>query len=294
MNLQWVRGRTHVPVAMAAALGLFVTGCASGAADPQAVYHPVGHPAPVRLVSDTDQTIPYSQNLVILIAPAGATALKVQAVGGSGGSDGANDQVGGLGAVVNATIPVTGTNQQFAVGVGGQGASGQSSGGWGAGPESGGSGSGTGNGGSGGGGAATVIQMWDPNTQGGQVLIAAAGGGGAGSDGAGTGGAGGNAGQNPSPGATGGGGQPGAGGPAGTPLGAPIGQNGNQAQNAVAFGGGGGGGFGGGNGGTSSQYGGGGGGGAGMSYTDPSLSVVTIGTAAESGNGQVAAQWVMG
>ena len=282
-------------VAMAVVCGA-VTGCASGVADPQAIGRPAVVTSSARSVGDTDQTIPYSGNAtpVIITAPAGATALQVEAVGGSGGTDGSGDHVGGFGAVVDGTIPVSSAAQQFAVTVGGQGGSGPNSGGWGAGAETGGSGSGTGTSASGGGGGATMIQMWDATTQSGQGLIIAAGGGGAGSNGAGTGGNGGAAGQAPGSGTTGGGSQPGAGGLAGTPVGLPMGQDGNQAQNAVAFGGGGGAGFGGGGGGTSSRYGGGGGGGAGMSNTDPSVSGVTVQTADESGNGQVIVQWVTG
>ncbi len=273
-------------------LGASTPTSASGVAASRAIDHPAAATSSARSVGDSDQTISFTQSQVIITAPAGATALTVRAIGGSGGSDGAGDHVGGLGAVVSTTIPVTSVNQQFAVMVGGQGSSGPDSGGW-QGQAVGGSGSGVGNGASGGGGAATTIQMWDPNTQSGAPLIVAAGGGGAGSNGASAGGDGGNSGQNPSAGAGGSGMQPGAGGQAGTLMGMPPwGQNGNQAQNAVAFGGGGGAGYSGGNGGTSSQYGGGGGGGAGFCFLDPTLYNTAVQTADESGNGQVTVQWV--
>lgn len=213
--------------------------------------------------------------------PAGVTLVQVVAAGASGGSLGSNS--GGVGAQVQAVVPVV-AGEQLTIILGGQGAGTTTA------PNTGGTnggGAGTGdtpllaNGG--GGGGATVLRRaatssTDDYLTSRNALLVAGGGGGSGNGslsnvvagGAGgtpTGGAGG--GSNGGPGAT----QSQAGGAA-------INNNGSAGMSSAGGGGGGGGGYYGGGGGSSAS-----GGGGGSSWATAAAASASYGVAAASGNG---------
>lgn len=212
--------------------------------------------------------------------PAGVSSVTVTAVGAAGGQGGCTGGGGGQGALLTATVPVSG-GEVLDVLVGGTGANGSCAGG-----DSPGGVGGGGNAPNGGGGGGGASALGTSIAQGfGSLFVVGAGGGGGGV-GFGSGGGGGNAGASGG-GGDGDGGSPGtatgggAGGPAGSLCGpgntggaGSFGQGGIGAVTISGDGGGGGGGyFGGGGGGSGVCFGGGGGGGS--SFIIDSASNVT-------------------
>jgi len=250
------------------------------------------------------------------IVPAGVTSLQITGSGGSGGNGtivaGVDESVavGGLGAEITASFPVT-PGDQLAIDVGSVGGPGVGYVGGGGGTSSAGQGGGPGGNtnvsatdgapGGGGGGGTTVVDLTT-----GQVLLDAGGGGGSGGSGVGAylsalgsnGGPGANAGD-PAANRGGGNGIAGAGAGNGSgglfaSAGQPVGTSGSGEApgSGAGTGGGGGGGVVGGGGGSAGTFGGGGGGGggAGSSAWAPGATNVLVSNAPR-GDGGVLVSW---
>lgn len=296
----WARRMAVGAVGMGAVTSMLLFGCgAASAATPAAAPSPT--------------TVSYQSSDAVqqVVVPDGVTSVKLQVLGGAGGS-GISDGNAGDGALATGSLAVT-PGEELDISVGGRGGnaaySGTSAkGGWGGEGGSGGNGVASSNDtlrNSGAGGGATTVQLADGTT-----LVVAGGGGGAGNNLPASGG---NAGSSltGSDGGEGGGypvGPYGGKGHAGSNS-APNGLNGAGGSGSTGGNGGGGGGGvkGGGGGGGAGLADGGGGGGAGSSYISPTLTstgvragsdnspIVTItpGMLGSStlGNGEVVLTW---